>query len=152
MTILFLKSFILAFAGSVAPAIVLNIEKRLLHWAGLGGAIGYCIALAVNPLSADSPGVAQIFVGTVIVGIYSEMMARHLKAPATVFCIPGIMPLVPGISAYQTMQSLVSNNMKEASAHAVNTIFKAFTIAFGIMIVSAIFRFIGKIRKKPVNQ
>ncbi|HHW23633.1 MAG TPA: threonine/serine exporter [Clostridiaceae bacterium] len=147
MTTLFLKSFILAFAGSVAPAMVLNIEKRLLHWAGLCGALGYCIALAVNPFS-DSLSVAQIFTGTVAVGLYSELMARRLKSPATVFCIPGIIPLVPGVSAYQTMQSLVANNIQEASAYAVNTIFKAFAIAFGIMIVSAVFRFLGKIRKK----
>lgn len=147
MIILFLKSFILAFAGSVAPAMVLNIERHLLHWAGLGGALGYCIALAANPFSG-SLSVAQIFVGTVIVGIYSEVMARSMKAPATVFCIPGIIPLVPGVSAYQTMQSLVSNNFSEASTYAVNTIFKSFTIAFGIMIVSAVVRFIGKIKHK----
>ncbi|MGI6622309.1 MAG: threonine/serine exporter [Clostridiaceae bacterium] len=146
--ILFLKSFILAFAGSVSPAIVLNIEKRLLHWAGLGGALGYCIALAIDPFSG-ALSVAQIFTGTVTVGIYSELMARRLKAPATVFCVPGIIPLVPGVSAYQTMQSLVADNLQEASAYAVNTIFKAFTIAFGIMIVSAVFRFIGKIKIKP---
>lgn len=147
---LFLKSFAVAFLGSIAPAIILNIERRLLHWAGLGGAFGYCIALAVNP-SSGSPGIAQIFVGTVIVGFYSEFLARRLKAPATVFCIPGIIPLVPGVSAYQTMQSLVSNNIQEASALAVNTIFKAFTIAFGIMIVSAVFKFIGNIRKKRLS-
>jgi hypothetical protein len=47
------------------------------------------------------------------------------------------------------MQSLVADNLQEASAYAVNTIFKAFTIAFGIMIVSAVFRFIGKIKIKP---
>lgn len=150
MIILFLKSFILAFAGSVAPAMVINIEKHLLHWAGLGGALGYCIALSVNPQSS-SLSVAQIFVGTVIVGIYSELMAKHLKAPTTVFCIPGIIPLVPGVSAYQTMQSLVANNIQEASGYAINTIFKAFTIAFGIMIVSASFRFIGRLKGQSIN-
>ncbi len=147
MIIIFAKSFALAFIGSIAPAMVLNIEKRLLHWAGLGGALGYCIALLVNPLSS-SLSVVQIFVGTVFVGIYSELMAKYKKAPATVFCVPGIVPLVPGVSAYQTMQSLVANNMQEASGYAINTILKAFTIAFGIMIVSAVFRFVGKIRNK----
>lgn len=150
MIILFAKSFVLAFIGSVAPAMVLNIEKRFLHWAGLGGALGYLIALSVNPLSG-SLSVMQIFVGTVIVGVYSELMAKYQKAPATVFCVPGIIPLVPGVSAYQTMQSLVANNMQEVSGYAINTIFKAFTIAFGIMIVSAVFRFVGKIRSKPLS-
>lgn len=145
MIIHFVKFFILAFIGSIAPAIAINIEKRLLLWAGLGGALGFCVALAFNPYSL-SLSIGQIFVGTMVVGIYSELMAKHLKAPSTVFCAPGIFPFVPGIAAYQTMRSLVDNNIQEAAVHALNTILKAFTIAFGIMIVTAVFRYIRKIK------
>ncbi len=147
MITLFVKYFVLAFVGSIAPAMVINIEKRILLWAGLGGALGFCVALSFNPNSL-SLSVAQIFVGTIVVGIYSEIMAKYLKAPSTVFCVPGIFPLVPGITAYQTMQSLVENNLKEAAVFALNTVFKAFTIAFGIMIVTAVFRFVRKVRCK----
>jgi uncharacterized membrane protein YjjB (DUF3815 family) len=148
MILRFIELFILAFVGSIAPAMVINIEKRVLLWAGLGGALGYCVALSFNP-SSLSLSVPQIFVGTIVVGLYSEIMAKYLKTPSTVFCIPGIFPLVPGITAYQTMQSLVENNTKEATAYGLNTIFSAFTIAFGIMIVTALFRFVRKIRKRP---
>lgn len=150
MILFYLKPFLLAFIGSVAPAMVLNIERRLLHWAGLGGALGYCLALFINPASS-SLSIPQIFVGTVAVGIYSELMAKRLKAPATVFCIPGIFPLVPGITAYQTMQSLVNNNISEATGYALNTILKAFTIAFGVMIVTATFRYTGRFKRKPAK-
>ncbi len=143
----FIKYFILAFIGSIAPAMVINIERRVLLWAGLGGALGFCIALSFNPYSL-SFSIPQIFCGTVGVGIYSEIMAKHLKTPSTVFLIPGIFPLVPGVAAYQTMQSLVENKMEQATAHGLNTVFKAFTIAFGIMIVTALFRFFRKARKK----
>jgi uncharacterized membrane protein YjjB (DUF3815 family) len=143
----FIKFFILAFVGSIAPAIVINIERRLLLWAGLGGALGYCVALAFNPASL-SLSVFQIFVGTIVIGLYSEIMAKNLKAPSTVFCIPGIFPLVPGITAYQTMQSLVENKTQDAAVYALKTVFSAFTIAFGIMIVTALFRFVRKFRSK----
>ncbi len=148
MIVHFIKFFVLAFLGSMAPAMVINIEKRLLLWAGLGGALGFCVALAFNP-SSLSLSVPQIFVGTVVVGVYSEIMAKYLKTPATVFCVPGIFPLVPGITAYQTMQSLVENNLSAAGGFALNTVFKAFTIAFGIMIVTALFRFVRRLRCKP---
>lgn len=145
MIINFIKYFILAFIGSIAPAIAINIERRLLLWAGFGGALGFCVALAFNPYSL-SLGVGQIFVGTIIVGIYSEVMAKHLKAPSTVFCAPGIFPLVPGITAYQTIQSLVENKIQEGAVLALNTVLKAFTIAFGIMIVTAVFRYFRKLK------
>jgi uncharacterized membrane protein YjjB (DUF3815 family) len=151
MIIDFIKYFILAFIGSVAPAIVINIERRVLIWAGLGGALGFCIALSFNPASL-SFSIPQIFCGTVVVGIYSEIMAKVHKTPSTVFLIPGIFPLVPGIAAYQTMQSLVENNTQQAAAYALNTIFKAFTIAFGIMIVTALFRFFRKALKHRFSQ
>lgn len=150
MILLFIKYFALAFIGSMAPAMVINIEKRLLLWAGLGGAIGFITAISFNPFSL-SLSVSQIFIGTLVVGLYSEFMAIRLKAPSTVFCAPGIFPLVPGVTAYQTMQSLVENKTQEAAAFAINTILKAFTIAFGIMMVTALFRFIRKIRKKTVS-
>ena len=121
----FVKLFLLAFIGSIAPAVAINIEKRLLLLAGLGGALGYCVALAFNPYSL-SFNIAQIFMGTVFVGLYSELMATYLKAPATVFCIPGIFPFVPGVSAYQTVLSLANNEFNQAAVYGLNTVFKSF--------------------------
>lgn len=143
----FIKYSILAFIGSIAPAMVMNIEKRVLLWAGLGGMLGFCTAFAFNPSSLFF-GMLQIFAGTLVVGIYSEIMAIFLKNPSTVFCISGIFPLVPGISAYQTMKFLVENNLNKAAFYAVDTALKAFTIAFGIMIVTALFRFIRRTGRK----
>jgi uncharacterized membrane protein YjjB (DUF3815 family) len=147
MITIFIKYFILSFVGSIAPAIVLNIEKRSLLWAGLGGALGFCIALSFNPYS-NVLSVFQIFIGTVAVGVYSELMAEYLKKPSTIFTIPGIFPLVPGITAYQTVQSLAENKPQEAAAFAINTVLKAFTIAFGIMIITAVFRLIRRLKRK----
>ena len=130
----FIKYSILAFIGSIAPAMVMNIEKRVLLWAGLGGMLGFCTAFAFNP-STLFFGMLQIFAGTLV-------------NPSTVFCISGIFPLVPGISAYQTMKFLVENNLNKAAFYAVDTALKAFTIAFGIMIVTALFRFIRRTRRK----
>ncbi len=144
--VLFLEYVGLSFLGSIAPAIVLNIEKRLLVWAGLGGMLGFLTALILNPQSLAF-SISQIFAGTLVVGTYSEIMAKRLKAPATVFAIPGIFPLVPGITAYKTIQALAGNQTREATSLAIETISKAFSIAFGMMLVTALFRAIRKARK-----
>lgn len=143
MTIL--KLLVLAFLGSIAPAVVINIEKRLLFWAGLGGMLGILTALLVNS-SIDSFSTGQIFAGTIVIGLYSELMAKVLKAPATVFVIPGIFPLVPGITAYKTIQAFVDNELTEAALLGIDTVAKSFTIAFGIMLVTALFRFVRRAR------
>ncbi|HOK42848.1 MAG TPA: threonine/serine exporter family protein [Thermoclostridium caenicola] len=143
MTIL--KLLVLGFLGSVAPAVAINIEKRLLLWAGLGGMLGILTALLVNPYVV-SFSISQIFAGTIVIGLYSELMAKVLKAPATVFVIPGIFPLVPGITAYKTIQAFVNNEVTEAILLGIDTIAKAFTIAFGIMLVTALFRLVRRTR------
>lgn len=139
------KYLVLAFLGSIAPAIAINIEKRLLFWAGLGGMLGILTALLINP-SVDSFSISQIFAGSIVIGLYSELMAKLQKAPSTVFVIPGIFPLVPGITAYKTIQAFVNNEITEAALLGIDTVAKAFTIAFGIMLVTAVFRFIRKRR------
>lgn len=68
-----------------------------------------------------------------------------------VFYIPEVFPLVPGVTAYQTMQSLVENKTQEAATHGLNTVVKAFTIAFGIMIITAVFRFVGRLKRTSVK-
>jgi len=145
MTIL--KLLVLAFFGSLAPAVAINIEKRLLLWAGLGGMLGILTALLVNP-SVVSFSISQIFAGTIVIGLYSEVLAKILKAPATVFVIPGIFPLVPGITAYKTIQAFVNNEVTEAILLGIDTVAKAFTIAFGIMLVTALFRLVRRTRER----
>jgi uncharacterized membrane protein YjjB (DUF3815 family) len=87
----------------------------------------------------------SVFLGTAAVAVYSELMARIRKTPATTFSIPGIFPLVPGVDAYRTIQLIAEQDYPVATAYAVSTVTKACLIAFGIMTVSAIFR---KIRTK----
>lgn len=134
-----LLSFLLAFAGTMIPAIVLHVERKLLLWAGLCGGLGYVVSVMATP-GFGIPGYLQVFLGAVVVALLSEILARRLKTPALTFCIPAIFPLVPGIGAYQTMQLTVSQQWQKAAASGVSTAAATFSIAFGLMLVSAFFR------------
>jgi uncharacterized membrane protein YjjB (DUF3815 family) len=83
----------------------------------------------------------------VAVGVYSEAAAIILKSPATIFSIPGIFPLVPGIAAYTTVQYIAENKLASAANEAITTAASAGAIAFGIMVVYAVFRYSSRIRK-----
>lgn len=137
-----ISQIILAFFGSIFPAILFNIDRKKLIWAGLCGAIGWATYLAIFNF-IHSIAIAS-FAGTFIVGIYSEFMARKLKTPAIEFSIPGIFPLVPGITAYYTISYIVEQNYSVAFSKGLQTIGASGAIGFGIMLSTTTFRFIAK--------
>jgi len=135
-------SAILSFIGSTTSGLSFNIRGRKLIFAGFSGFIGYIVYALLLKLTVHY--IFAILVGAVAVGLYSEIAARLLKAPSTVFSIPGILPLVPGITAYEMMQSIMGNDLMRALEKMIETVEGAGAIAFGIMIVTAVFRFIFK--------
>ncbi len=141
---------ILTFLGSLCPAIIYNVSPKRAFWAGVSGVVG---RLVFNGLM--SSGKEQIilatFMGALAVGVYSETLARILKSPATVFSVPGIFPLVPGIGAYMTVRHVTDMQMEQASLTAVETIASAGSIALGIMLASALFRMGKQVLRKTVH-
>ena len=141
-----MKQIILSFVGSFAPAIFFNTSKRNLIWAGLSGVIGWIIYISIFVRTGNI--VISVFAGALSIGVYSEIMARILKTPATVYTLPGIFPIVPGVPAYNTIEYLVKHDLEKAASTGIETIASAGAIAFGIMLMSAAFRFFTKKNKK----
>jgi len=141
-----LKQTVLAFFGSIFPVILFNIDRKKIWWAGICGVVGWVVYSMVF-YKTQSPGIPS-FAGAFAVGLYSEFMARKLKSPAFVLLIPGIFPLVPGITAYNSLRNIVENNLTEALNKGIQTIAVGGYIVFGIMLSSAIFKFVSKVRAK----
>lgn len=137
------RQIILAFLGSIFPVILFNIDRKKIIWTGFCGAIGWATYITIYKYSYSS--VLASFSGSFMVGIYSEFMAKILKTPAVQFSIPGIFPLVPGITAYNTIRYIVEQNNVEAYSKGMLTITVAGAIAFGIMLSSTTFRFMSKL-------
>lgn len=137
---------VLAFGGSIFPAILFNIDRKKIGWAGLCGALGWVAYLIIYGESG-SP-IAASFVGALVVGVYSESMARKMKTPAFGFLIPGIFPLVPGFMAYTTLRFIVDNNLSLAFNKGVQTLAVGGAIGFGVMLSTAIFKFFTKLRNR----
>jgi uncharacterized membrane protein YjjB (DUF3815 family) len=144
-----LKQIVLAFFGSVFPVILFNIDRRKIGWAGLCGVLGW-VTYNIIYEKSHNPIIAS-FIGAFVVGMYSEFMARRLKTPASMFSIPGIFPLVPGITAYNTIRFIASNNQTEAYSKGLQTIAVGGAIGFGIMLASTTVRFVTIIRKRKMN-
>ena len=140
-----IKQILLAFLGSIFPVILFNIDRKKIIWAGFSGAFGWVTYLIVYKYNHSA--VMSSFAGAFVVGMYSELMARKLKTPTIQFSVPGIFPLVPGITAYNTISSIVEQNYSAAYLKGMQTVAVGGAIAFGIMLSSTTFRFISKIIK-----
>jgi uncharacterized membrane protein YjjB (DUF3815 family) len=135
---------IIAFIASLCAAVLFNVNKRNLFLAGLSGTFGW---LAFSwLLTTWHDATTATFFGALTVGLYSEIMARIMKSPATIYSVSGIFPIVPGIGAYNTIQCLVESNLAEAAGMAVETAAQAGAIAFGILINTAVFRIITRLK------
>lgn len=143
-----IKMVALAFVGSVFPVILFNIDRKKIIYAGIGGALGWIIYSIV--LTKTNSEVISSFFGALVVNAYSELMARIIKTPASMFYVPGIFPLVPGITAYSTITYLVQSNFTAAQSSGILMLGIAGAIAFGIMLSSTFFGFISKIYKNYI--
>lgn len=136
---------IAAFFGCLGFSFVFRIHKNL-HFAfigSLGGMIGWMIYLL---LENSFHIIINSLCAMMVVALYSELMARIFKAPATIFIVVGCFPLVPGKGIYQTMLYLVSNNRNMFINSLLNTVGIALSLATAILIISTIFKVIKNIK------
>lgn len=140
---------LLAFFGSLFPTILYNVDKKWLVWAGLSGVSGWIAYDLIN--TGTGRVVFATFVGALVVGLYSEIAARVKKAPALIFSVSGIFPLVPGLGAYETVKLFMENNIIDGITKGIETFASAGAIAIGIMLMSGAFKASKSFRNRRLN-
>lgn len=123
-----------SFGASLFFGMLFHAPKRCLICASLIGAIPYVIDLLVAQFTG-SP-VYAAFAASLLIAFFSELAARRLHAPATIFASIGVIPLVPGGGLYQTMFHMVQNDYSEAAVTGVETLLIAGCIALAIAVVA----------------
>lgn len=91
------------------------------------------------------------FVAASLVGLFADVFSRVRKEPATVFIIPGIIPLVPGAGMFYTTQYLINGEFTQAAEKGTETLLMAGSISVGLMMMGAFFGMYSVIRHKLKN-
>lgn len=100
-----IKSFWAGIAA-IGFAILFNVPRRTLFPIWCIGALGGLIKFtAVN---YEMGVVFASFLGAVVVGVVAIQMAHLRNSPPLVFSIPSVIPMVPGVFAYQFMLGMVA--------------------------------------------
>lgn len=131
--------FLAAYVVTFAFGVLYNVPTQTLFVSSFGGAFGWVLYYFLsNQLGFDlffGAGVAAY-----LVALLSQLNARHFKMPVIVFAIPGIIPLVPGGSAYNMMRAFVEGNPEMALMFGTETFLVSGAIALGLSVNSAIFQ------------
>ena len=131
-------SFLFAFISTLGFCILFHVPKKHLISASFVGACGW-ITYTYFVSSGDSK-VFACFAGSCIVAILSELFSRCFKEAATIFIIPGILPLVPGSGMYHTMLSILEGNFRETASIGTETLLMAGSISVALLVIASVIK------------
>ena len=133
-----IKALVGSFGASLCFALLFNTPRRCLIPASLTGMVGYIVYFVIDTLTGTTVGAN--FMGALVVDLLAERLARRQKAPAIIYALIGVVPLVPGAGLYRTMLALVLKDYASASAIGVETVLISGCIALAIAIVTLFVR------------
>ena len=128
-------------------AILFTVPKRALWAVALLASIAYAsreISL-INGLDL----VVGSLAASCFIGLIGIQLAHWVHTPTTVFVIPAVIPMVPGVFAYRTMMGLleisrssaVSNEiLLQTASNGLNTVFILLALAVGVSLPSLLFK------------
>ena len=131
-----IAQLISVFIGVLGFALVLEVQKKYLFYCGLAGTIGWAAFL----LAQQFIPAGGVFVSSFCIALVSQIFARKLRCPVTVFLIPGIYPSVPGAGIYRTVYYIIMGENSLGGHYFLETLTTAGMIALGIYAVDILWK------------
>jgi uncharacterized membrane protein YjjB (DUF3815 family) len=152
---LLLENLFWAGIAALGFAVLFNVPLRTLFACAVSGAVAYLVRTLVMQFGHASFEAATL-AGATTVGFLGVAFGRRWRAPAPVFVVPGVIPLVPGSLAFRTMINILTlvtsdagvNNalLVETAVNSIKTILIVGAIAGGIAVPSLLLR-----RRQPMT-
>lgn len=131
---------IMAIPASLGFGLFFNLRRRLLLPATFGGFLSWGVYLFCTKLLEGI--FFPCLIASAVAALYAELLARHYHAPASIFFIVAVIPLVPGRPLFYTMSAAVQANWAECYDFGMMTLQYAAAIAIGISVIWAAFEVI----------
>ena len=135
-----------SFGATACCALYMNARLKEVLLCGLLGAISW-VLYRVCALGAGNVGTGYL-AGAFAAAALSEVLAVALHKPATVFLIPGLLPLVPGGGIFTLMRAVLQEEFDLALHTAYDTLVAAVAIALGVAVSSSGARIIHSLFRK----
>jgi uncharacterized membrane protein YjjB (DUF3815 family) len=139
--ILILEKTIWLGMAAVGFAILFNVPVRTLWIIFVLGALGGITKTLI--LHFDISVILASFAGASVIGMLSVFASHSKQAPAMVFAIPAVIPMVPGVFSYKMMIGLIqlagntttvefSSILNETVNNGLKALFILLTLALGV--------------------
>ncbi|WP_440971532.1 threonine/serine exporter family protein [Priestia megaterium] len=125
------EQIITSFIASAAFGIIFNVPRESLLKSGFVGMIGWLIYYLLTFHGVDE--IPSTVASAFFIAIISQIYAKIYRTPIIIFTVAGIIPLVPGGTAYDAMRNFVENNYNEAISLAAKAFMISGSIAIGIV-------------------
>lgn len=149
-----LLAFLWGAGAAAALSYCMNISRYNIVFGAIVGGLGWAVHSVTIPVG-QTAGTQSYFWGALVVAILSEILALVQKKPATIYLVPGLLPLVPGGGMFETMEATVEGSLQKALLLGFSTLTSAGAIALaialassGARIVRAALRYFRKINSK----
>lgn len=142
-------NIVFSYIASVGFALTINIPHRVLNTTGICGTIGWMVYWFAS--QGNFGRMISNLLGAFMVGIFALIFAKIKKCPVTVFNIPALVPLVPGVPAYQAVRFLVNGNTNGALDSILRVGVVTSAIALGILLSVLVIEVYFKIKKRILH-
>jgi uncharacterized membrane protein YjjP (DUF1212 family) len=130
-----------------AYALQLGVPPRAVAQAAIVGAVGWLLFRATTaPFGLLDVSIATL-AATVVIGMLGRLLARRRGAPAAIWVVPAILPLLPGLQLVQAMLAETDAARISGLAAAAGT---AFVIGTGVAIGDILILIIRGVRDRVV--
>lgn len=144
-----IRAFIFAFCSTIGFGILFHVPKKHILSAAFVGAVGW---ITYTYFTASGSGsVLACFAGSCVVALISDVFSRTFKDAATIFIIPGILPLVPGAGMYHTMLAILEGDVERTASVGTETLLMAGAIAVALLVVASVLKLLTLIGRRLLS-
>lgn len=94
-----------SFVATACFGVIFNAPTRAIPACGFVGMIGWSLYYVAFQYGVDE--VQASFISAFVVSIVAHLFSREFRMPMIIFSVSGIIPLVPGGVAYNTMRNVM---------------------------------------------
>jgi uncharacterized membrane protein YjjB (DUF3815 family) len=121
---------VLGFAATFGFAVLFNVPRGALLPAALIGVLGHLLRYSLRQWGASNE--VGTFCGALAVGLVGFWYARRVQKPRLLFTVTGIISMVPGIPAYETVVYFSKDDILNGLQSGVRAVLVAGAIAAGL--------------------
>lgn len=123
---------LLSFIATACFGVIFNAPTKVIPYCGLVGAVCWLLYYVLTSFQ-HLEMIQATFLSAFLVAFMAHVLARTKCMPVIVFSVAGIIPLVPGGAAYNTMRNIVEQDYTTGLQNGMLVFMISGAIAMGLV-------------------